>query len=290
MPAHDLDHLRTFLTVFRTGSVSEAARLLGMSQPTASAHLQSLEERLGHPLFDRTPKGVIATARAAELAEAIAVHVDALDDATYPGSAPEQRPLQLGGPAEFLSTVVVPRIGELLERWEGGIRLHFGLAEHLIERLRVGDLDLIVSAVQPHVQGVASAPLVEEEFVLVAAPRWPVAGGESEDIPLVAYAEQLPIVRRYWRSVFGHRPAQRPVVVVPDLRAVRDAVASGVGMSVLPAYLVRAELARGALRVLHEPVAAPRNTVHLATRAGSLERDPRLRAIAVLLRELAATA
>ncbi|MFE1331353.1 hypothetical protein IFE09_33455 [Streptomyces microflavus] len=39
-------------------------------------------------------------------------------------------------------------------------------------------------------------------------------------LPLVAYGEELPILRRYWRSEFGHRPTNPVALVAPDLRAV----------------------------------------------------------------------
>ncbi|MFC7482871.1 hypothetical protein ACFQX7_26765 [Luedemannella flava] len=39
------------------------------------------------------------------------------------------------------------------------------------------------------------------------------------DVPLVAYAEEAPILRRYWRTVFGVRLTRVPELVVADLRA-----------------------------------------------------------------------
>ena len=64
MSAPSLDHLRTFVTVSRTGSLRRAALLLGVSQPTVSAHVQALENELGFALFTRDPGGVTATMRA----------------------------------------------------------------------------------------------------------------------------------------------------------------------------------------------------------------------------------
>jgi DNA-binding transcriptional LysR family regulator len=89
---------------------------------------------------------------------------------------------------------------------------------------------------------------------------------------LVAYAEDLPIVRRYWRTVFGRRPAMAAQVVIPDLRGVLSAVRAGMGVSVLPAYLCRRDLAAGSLVTLAEPGEAPINTGYLAIRAGAQAR------------------
>jgi len=50
---------RTFIEVARTGSLSAAARRLGLSQPTAGRHIEALEAALGLALFSRSPRGVI---------------------------------------------------------------------------------------------------------------------------------------------------------------------------------------------------------------------------------------
>lgn len=50
----------------------------------------------------------------------------------------------------------------------------------------------------------------------------------------MSYGPELPILRRYWRVVFGQRLERRAAVLAPDLRAVREAVAAGAGISVLP--------------------------------------------------------
>lgn len=175
------------------------------------------------------------------------------------------------------------------------MRIRFGLVDGLLEDLRTGDLDLVVSSVRPRVQGVTGMPLYDEEFVLVAAPSWQSRlpgdapdGVELAAIPVVAYAENLPIIRRYWRSVFERRPDDlRTICIVPDLRGVRSAVVAGAGMSVLPRYLADDDLASGALVALHTPEVAPLNTVYLATRTGDLDRNHRLRALASAIQRLA---
>lgn len=281
MAAHDLEHLRTFLTVLRAGSMSEGARLLGLSQPTASSHVQALEQQLGQVLFERTPAGVVATPRALALGREIAGHLDALDDALTPAVAEGAETIDLGGAAEFLSEVIAPQLGRLTDASTVRLRMRFGLADALLDELRAGALDLVVSSVRPTQRGLSATPLVDEEFVLVGAPSWRGAADALARIPVIAYGDELPIVRRYWRSVFGHRPDELELrAVLPDLRAIRAALVAGDGMSVLPRYLIEPQLASGALVVLHEPEFAPLNTLYLVSRTGELERRPRLREVA----------
>lgn len=72
-PSWDL--YRTFLAVLREGSLSGAARSLGLTQPTVGRHIEALEQAIGLPLFTRSQRGLAATEAALELrphAEALA--------------------------------------------------------------------------------------------------------------------------------------------------------------------------------------------------------------------------
>jgi len=59
--ALSLDLLRTFQAVYRAGTLTSAARLLGMSQPSVTGQLRALEDTIGQPLFLRRARGVVAT-------------------------------------------------------------------------------------------------------------------------------------------------------------------------------------------------------------------------------------
>jgi DNA-binding transcriptional LysR family regulator len=90
----------------------------------------------------------------------------------------------------------------------------------------------------------------------------------------------LPLIRRYWHSVFGRPLHGSAAVVAPDLRAVLAATVAGAGISVLPRYLCRNHLAAGMLVTLFEPELAPINTLYLATRA-----DPEPSAAVIAIRD-----
>jgi DNA-binding transcriptional LysR family regulator len=292
MTVPTLDHLRTFVTVVRVGSITGAARLLGLGQATVSAHVQALESHVGHPLLVRERSGVRPTARGAELARETGRHVEALE-ALIDGpvaAVDGRRAIHIGGPAEALSIFVVPDVLALSAQADAAIHLRFGLADELVEALRGGELDVVLSASRPRVRGVEATVFMDEEFVLVAAPLWEEIArtGGVDGIPVVAYGEELPIVRRYWRSVFGRRPDSLSVAaIVPDLRGVLEAVRVGAGMSVLPTYLVDPLLRSGEVVLIDEPTVRPLNTVFLVTRAGEVRRDPTVSAVVEAIRALA---
>ncbi|MFD7631471.1 LysR family transcriptional regulator [Streptomyces sp. NPDC059851] len=278
----DLDLLSTFLEIYRSGSITAAADRRGLSQPAASGQLARLEEQLGEPLFIRSRRGVVPTERAYDLARRVGTHIDELRHAlAAPGEdrAAYRGTVRLAGASDLVAARIVPVLAPLTAR---GLRLDItlGLAEDLLAALTAARVDLVVSAVRPQLKNVVATPLADEEFVLVGPPG--LARTVDPDrltteplkalshLPLVAYGEELPIVRRYWRSEFGRRPPNPVAVTVPDLRAVLAAVVAGAGVSVLPRYLAEPALASGSVEVLHHPQVRPLNTLYLATRVGGL--------------------
>jgi len=277
----DLALLRTFLAVYRAGSLTAAAGQVGLSQPTVTAQVRALERELGQQLFRRLARGVAPTTVADELAAEVAGPIDALAAVAERGLVrrdPFARPLHLAGPAELTTARVLPSLASLVEQ---GLKLRvtLGLSDELLTGLAAGRFDLVISTVRPRGRAVSAVPLTDEEFVLVAGRAWAARIDRDQlaqegarclhGVPLVSYAEDLPIIRRYWLTLFGTRPTARPALVVPDLRGVLAATVAGAGITVLPRYLCAPELASGALVPLLTPEVPPINTLYLATRPGT---------------------
>ena len=281
MPSLDL--LSTFLAVYRRGSLSAAATELGLTQPAVTGQLSRLETELGEPLFTRSRQGAAPTARAVELATRIGTRIDELRGvlAADPDDAALLDRVALGGASDAVAARILPALTPLTTR---GLRLEvtLGLADELLAALQAARLDLVVSSVRPRDRALTATPMIDEEFVLVAAPALarsidparlaaePVAA--LAHLPLAAYADELPIIRRYWRSEFGRRPPNRVAVVVPDLRAILAVVVAGAGATVLPRYLAAAALEAGSVELLHEPAAPPLNTWYVVTRTAGPPR------------------
>jgi DNA-binding transcriptional LysR family regulator len=269
-----LDLWESFALTHRERSVSAAARHLGVSQPAVSARLRRLEEQLGLQLFTRSRAGVVPTPTADALALRLGPLIDQLRLALAPDAPVVTGRLLIGGAADVVSARIVPALVPLIR---GGLDVEVttGLADDLLAALSAGRLDLVVSSVRPTRNDLTATAFVDEEFLLVAAPS--VAAGVDQDllaadpgralggVPLAAYAEHLPILRRYWLTEFEQRPAQRIGLVLPDLRGLLRAVVAGVGASVLPRYLVDQALLDGTVVRLHEPRLGPLNTLWLVT-------------------------
>ncbi|WP_330348962.1 LysR family transcriptional regulator [Streptomyces sp. NBC_00582] len=280
----DLALLRTFVTVHRAGSFTRAAALLGLSQPAVTSQIRTLERQLGRPLFLRQARGVTPTTIGDELAHKAAPHLDALVEITETGRDDESslRSLHLAGPPEFTAERALPALTGLTDDSGQGLalRVSFGTAEGVLEGLSAGHHDLAISTARPRGALLTATPLCDEEHVLIAAPQWAerIDAGKLrrkgaaalENLPVVEVHESLPLVSRYWASVFDSRPAFSGTVIVPDLRAVLACATAGAGFAVLPRYLCEAALERGDVVAPHEPAVPPLRTYVLVVRTGTL--------------------
>ncbi|MFI8189306.1 LysR family transcriptional regulator [Streptomyces sp. NPDC085946] len=295
LPPHaDLNLLRTFLAVYRTGTLTAAAPSLGLSQPTVTAQIRTLEQQTGRELFTRLPRGVEPTPQAHELAARVAGPLDALAALENGPAAGHAAPVHLAGPSELLCVRVLPALAPLVT--DGLVlRVAQGLPEPLLEEMRAGRHDLVIATRRPRGRALDPVPLADEEYVLVAAPAWASGPGRRPSgdpcsalrgVPLVACAEDLPIVRRYWRTVFGRQLTARPALTVPNLYAVLSAVTAGAGCSVLPRSLCQEHLDSGRLVLLHDPQEPPLTTLFLVQRPGA-EANPAVLRVRERLRQAA---
>ena len=109
-PEPGWEFYRSFLAVMREGSLSGAARLLGLTQPTVGRHIDALENSLGVSLFTRSQNGLSPTDSALSLtphAEAMASAADALRRAAT-GAADEDRGTVRLTASEIIGTEVMP--------------------------------------------------------------------------------------------------------------------------------------------------------------------------------------
>jgi len=250
------DWLRTFVAIYRTGSVTEGAGLRNLSQPAASQQLRSLERSVGTPLFVRTPTGVDPTRSGRDLYVSVVDALDRLEPVLTGLDGGSVRPgtpaLRFGSSPEFFAYGVVPDLDATVP----ALAVRFGTDADLVSLLHHGELDVVVTTTDPARRGLAPVPLGTTRFALVAAPGH-VPGPPPTDLDAlgrtlvgrdwVAYSAELPRTRRFWQASLGRPFAGTLRLVAPDLRAVAGAVARGLGVSLLPAYACAAGLAAGDL-------------------------------------------
>ncbi|MBV8214018.1 MAG: LysR family transcriptional regulator [Verrucomicrobia bacterium] len=241
---------RTFLTIYREGSVSSAARSRHLTQSAVSQQLSSLEEMIGAPLFQRTVRGMLPTSRGRSLYDQVFESIDKLDqvsrgilknaDPKTPNRS--ETPLRIGTSPDYFDIFALPR----LKAHDFSCIVTFGEPRELHTLLQSGMLDAVISVAKPSVRALQYRILAEKCYVLIGPP------GMKPKKPLrnlnnlanwlktqhwVGYSVELPNTRRFWQQVLGLRLEGQLRFVVPDLRTVVHAVEQGFGVTIVPDFI-----------------------------------------------------
>lgn len=283
----DWGHLRFFLEMARTGSLSKAARRLAVDRNTVARRVAALEDALGLTLFERGPLGWTRTAAGEELAElatrveadvlALALHAGARDRALT-GSVRLTTTMHL---TTYLLTPAVPRLREK----------HPGLVLEIAADARAFDLtrreaDLALRMGRPQAPGLVTRKLSAIQFRFYAAKAL-VGSRRTVDLakdPFVGFEESL--VQTPQESWFARTAPERRVVFRCNSTAALAAAArAGVGVGLLPCFVAEPDPDLVAL----DGPAAPDHELWLLVH-GELRRSPPVRAVIEWVDELVARA
>ncbi|MBB3607282.1 DNA-binding transcriptional LysR family regulator [Rhizobium sp. BK602] len=144
------DFYRTFLAVLEHGSLSAAARELGLTQPTIGRHIGALEETVGSQLFTRSQQGLLPTDAALALkphAQALASTAAALLRAAS-GSRDDVSGTVRISASEVIGTEVLPPILASLQADHPGLAIELS-ASDTVEDLLQREADIAVRMVEP---------------------------------------------------------------------------------------------------------------------------------------------
>ncbi len=194
----DLSQIRYFNAVARHGSFSAAAKVLGISQPGLTKAVRRLEASLECSLFVRLPRGVALT----QQGQALLRHVSLLDvqlqDAREEVRALDRGAvgeLRIGAGPSWLSRALPRIVAEMAAKYPGlRFQVVGGFNVSLMEALRVGDLDLVVSALPDrNPVGLRAIPLTTDTISVVARLNHPLRAKRAPPpSSTLAYSWALP--------------------------------------------------------------------------------------------------
>jgi len=152
--APDWDLYQSLHAVVRAGSLSAAARTLGLSQPTVGRHIEQLEQALGLPLFTRSPQGLRPTELALALAPSLEAMASAAQAALREASGDADT---VGGvirltASEVIGAEVLPALLADFHELHSDVVIELGLsnrAENLLHR----EADIAVRMMRPTQSG-----------------------------------------------------------------------------------------------------------------------------------------
>jgi LysR family transcriptional activator of mexEF-oprN operon len=242
----DLNLLRVFVVVAETGSVTVAADRLYLTQPAISAALRRLSSALDAPLFTRSGRGLVLTARGRRLLAAARPHLAALVDAALapPAFDPKtsDRMVRLGL-SDASEGWLLPPLLQHLSRVAPRLRLvvvpvQFRTVAHALGSAQV---DLAVTVADDAPKDVQREPLFMEGFVCLYDPRYAQPG---KRLTLERYLAHEHVIVSYNADLRGvvedaHGIERRVRVSVPTFHSVGAIVSGSALLATLPLMVAR---------------------------------------------------
>ena len=261
-----LQQFRYLVAVADSLHFRRAAEGLGVTQPTLSAQLQQLEAKLGVQLVERSRAGVALTTVGVEVAaraRRVLRDVADIEAVARAGTDPLAGTVRLGVVGS-LGSYFLPLVIPALHAAHPGLKLYVreGVATDLLGRLRDGTLDVLFFPVPLEADDLVVTPLFHEPLLAVL-PAGHAKAGEAIVPREALEGETLMTLEA------GHRLHDTVARLAEEtgarlsldyegtsLDTLRQMVASGLGLTVLPALYVRSEVAREAL-VVARPLSDP---------------------------------
>jgi DNA-binding transcriptional LysR family regulator len=253
----DLERAKLFRDIAQSRSISKGAKLNGISQSAASQHLQDLEEQLGLALLDRTSRPLTVT-------DGGKLYLDMCRDVLRRQdefqAALERMKAEVEGTVRVASiySVGLSEMSKLEQEFsrrypEAHLEVEYLRPEKVYEAVVTDRADLGLLSYPEATKEVTVLPWRQEEMVVAASPYHPLAEKSEvrpedlEGLDFVGFDEDLPIRRDIDRFLREHHVEVNLTLHFDNLQMIKEAVAHGEGVSIMPARIMEEEVAQGRL-------------------------------------------
>lgn len=246
----NLNHLRIFECVYRTASMTTAARELHLTQSGVSQHMKALEEALGLQLFDRVKQRLVPTAAAGALFKSCVDGLSGIEStvASLRGDgAAVAGNVVIGMPIEFGNNIVLPLLSEFCRKHPRiKFALRYGFANEMNVGLLSGAIDFAFVDEFMLDKRIRIEPVYDETIHLCASrdflkDRGIVKNTRDwfEGLDYVDYQEGAPVLRMWFKHHLKSRELKLNVRgTVVDVQGVARLILTGLAAGVLPGHLV----------------------------------------------------
>jgi DNA-binding transcriptional LysR family regulator len=245
----DWDKLRIFHAAAQAGSFTRAGETLTMSQSAVSRQVSALEQELGTPLFHRHARGLILTEEGELLMHAardIAVKLEEVRGQLVDSRGQPTGVLRVTTTVGLGSTWLTSRINEFIDLYPG-IHLELILDDSELD-VAMRQADVAIRLRAPTQPDLVQRKLFTVHFHVYASPAYLKRFGQPQSVDdidnhrIVVFGENAPSYLKdmNWLCTAGREPGQprSAALSVNNVVAIRRAVDKGVGIAMLPDYIV----------------------------------------------------
>jgi DNA-binding transcriptional LysR family regulator len=256
---------KLFRDVAHARSLSRAAAINGISQSAATQHIQELEKRLGVQLLDRStrPLGLTAGGKIyAELCKDVLRREEDFIAALDEIKAEAEGTVRVAS-IYSIGLSEMPRLREEFLRACPGAQLHVEYLRpaKVYEAVFEGQADFGCISYPEHRRGLTVIPWREERMTVAVYPSHPLAGREMllprdlDGQDFISFDEEVIIRRELDRFFRDHGVAVSIVMQFDNIQSIKEAVALGSGISILPERTLQSEVDQN--RLVSIPLHAP---------------------------------
>lgn len=249
----DLPSLSLLVEILDAGNLSEAARRLKMSRANVSYHLKRFERELGQQLVRRTTRQLQATEvglRLYEHGRKIRQELEAAREAVASLGQTLQGRVRLSVPSGYGQLVMAPWLIDF-KRAYPGIVLDVAFENRVVDLLR-DEVDIAVRVMSEAPDHLVARDMGPLHYVACASAAYagehglPLQLGDLASAPVVTSA----VVGRALRlsaELDGerHEVPLQPTLTSENFLFLREAIVAGLGVGIVPDYVVQAQLASG---------------------------------------------
>ncbi len=273
-----LQQLTAFEAACRYGSFTKAAEELALTQSAVSKQVRQLEETLGIVLFSRANGRVAMTALGEQYSRTVRQILSDYETSTHAvmASGGSEANLKIAVLPTFAARWLIPRLPDFLAR-------HPGVATHIFSESEPFDfaekpIDVAIhygAATWPHAEATF---LFEESILAVSSPAYLDAHAIrfAADLGRATLLQQAtrPNLWQTWFDVAGvEHPFPYRGPIFDQFSMTSEAAAAGMGVALIPSFLIERELESGVLASLTEP-ALPGVGAYYAVAPLRKHRDP----------------
>jgi DNA-binding transcriptional LysR family regulator len=277
----DTRQLAAFCAVVERQSFSQAAELLGVTQPAVSLQVRSLEKRLGRKLLDRSGRRVEPTEAGLSLYRGaqrlLALEGQLLEELEADEGGELRGTLQVGASTGPGSTVVPVLLCEF-QRLNPAVAVSLSISDTqtVVDRVAERELELgVVGAARRH-RGVVFEPFFRDEVVLACPPGHRFAGRavsleELREEPLIVMQEGAgvrQVIEDELRRAGTRLRDLEPRLELGLQESAKSAVAAGYGVTFISRAAIEADLASGMLAAARVEGLEPAREISLVRSAG----------------------